>query len=66
MFKGKVEISADSTLVLGGKAGNTPIDNMQLDGTIKAHTPFNFFKHFEERYIVFVPAEAADNEFNAC
>ena len=61
-FTGKNEISANSTVVLGGKAANTPINNMKIDGTLRAHTPVNFFKHFDERFVVFVPAEEGDNE----
>lgn len=61
-FQGKNEISAGSTVVLGGKAGEKPIKDMKIDGTLRAQTPVNFFKHFDERFVTFVPSKASDNE----
>merc|ERR1712087_368413 len=61
-FTGTTEISADSTIVLGGKAADTPLNNLKIDGTLKAHSPVNFFKHFEERFVVFVPTSDSDSE----
>jgi hypothetical protein len=61
-FEGKVSISAQSTVVLGGDALADPTSDLKIDGTLVARKKVNFFDHFEEEKVVFEPVEADDNE----
>ena len=51
-----------STIVLGSKAGNKKYENLIIDGTLEAQSEINYFKHFSEEFVVFVPAEETDPE----
>ena len=51
-----------STIMLGGRAAEGSYPNLQIDGTLDAQTPIEFFKHFSEEMIVFVPTEDSDPE----
>lgn len=48
--------------MLGGRAAEGNYPNLQVDGTLDAQTPIEFFKHFSEEMIVFVPTEDSDPE----
>lgn len=62
-FKSNVNFSANSTIVLTGKAGEeSQYTNLTVDGTVRADRPINFFDHFSERFCVFEPATDADEE----
>ena len=49
-FQGKTKISADSTIILGSKAAG-PIENLTIDGFLKADAPVSFFDHFRSEKI---------------
>ena len=51
-----------STIILGGKASEGNYTNLVIDGTLEAHTPIEYFKHFQEEHMIFVPTEASDPE----
>lgn len=61
-FKGKTKISAESTIVLGAGAASQSIENLTIDGTLKANEPINFFKHFTSKKIKWQPVTATDCE----
>lgn len=60
-FSDKVEISANSTVILGGDAV-TESKPLILDGTLIARSAINFFEHFSETPVTFVPVQPGDAE----
>ena len=61
-FSGNVNISAQSSVVLGGDALAEPTPDLKIDGTLVARKKINFFDHFTEDKILFEPVEAGDDE----
>jgi len=61
-FTGKTSISADSVIVLGAGAASQPIENMTLDGCLRANAPVQFFSHFKSERILFEPTTETDSE----
>ena len=51
-----------ATIILRDRAGEQRYENLQIDGTLEAGSPVNYFQHFQEEFVVFVPAEASDPE----
>ena len=51
-----------ATIVLGGRAAEGNYSNLIIDGTLTAYEPIDYFRHFSEEFIVFVPTEEADPE----
>lgn len=63
LFTGSCKIDAPSTIVLGGQAGETPLKDVQINGTIMANKAFNFFDHFrQDERIEFIPSTESDPE----
>lgn len=61
----KVTISKESTVVLGGSDTTMQgMDQLTLNGTLVALNggKIDFFKHFDEKNVVFEPAEESDPE----
>ena len=52
----------NSTIVLGGRAADGTYPNLVVDGTLEAQTPIEFFRHFQETQVIFVPSEETDPE----
>jgi hypothetical protein len=61
-FTGKTSISANSVIVLGAGAAAQPIENMTLDGCLRANAPVQFFSHFRSERVMFEPTTEADTE----
>lgn len=59
---GKCEFGARSTVILGGDAMPEKQENLICDGTLIARKKLNFFEHFSEELITFVPVQADDAE----
>ena len=51
-----------ATIILKDRASEGNYTNLVIDGTLEANTPINYFSHFSEEYVVFVPTEAEDPE----
>jgi len=61
----KVTISKESTVILGGSDTTMQgMDQLTLNGTLVALNggKIDFFKHFDEKNVVFEPAEESDPE----
>ena len=48
--------------MLGEEASSKPIKDLKIDGTLRARKPVNFFKHFDETFVVFEAVGEGDNE----
>ena len=62
IFSGQIKISAKSTIILGDEVKSKAIENLQVDGTLIARDPINYFKHFKEEFVVFEAVEESDPE----
>ena len=51
-----------ATIILREKAAEKRYENLIIDGTLEASTPVDYFRHFSEEFVVFVPAEDSDPE----
>lgn len=62
-FEGtETSFSARSTVILGGDAMVQKMQNLIVDGTVIARSKLNFFQHFSEDLITFVPVQPGDEE----
>jgi len=59
---GTVEISAESSVILGGNAIPEPKAGLIINGTLIARNKINFFDHFSEDFITFEAVEPSDAE----
>lgn len=48
--------------MLGAGAASKPIENLTIDGTLRANEPVDFFKHFSSEKLALQPTTADDNE----
>jgi len=51
-----------ATIILRERASEGRYENLIIDGTVEASTKIDYFKHFNEDFVVFVPVEADDKE----
>ena len=49
-------------MILGGEAANTPLKDLQIDGTLRAHEPVDLNKHLKGQFVVFEPTNEGDSE----